>query len=98
MSSKDASVRLTFADNRTEEHPIGLDGRIRKSSGGRFNLPVGVKGYWENNQVFVLDYDEIANINHYKYQISFNRDRIFILLAEKTSNFEMKLGGKLGDE
>jgi CubicO group peptidase (beta-lactamase class C family) len=94
-SAKDASVRLTFADNHTEEHPIGLDGRIRKSAGGRFNLPVGVMGYWENNEVFVLDYDEIANINHFMLRISFNGDRIALALTEKTSDFEMKLEGRL---
>jgi len=94
-SAKDASVRLTFTDHHTEEHPIGLDGRIKKSAGGRFNLPVGVKGYWETNEVFVLDYDEIANINHFMLRISFKGDRIDLVLAEKTSDFEMKLGGRL---
>jgi len=94
-SAKTAFLRLTFSDGHTEEHPIGLDGRIKKSAGGRFNLPVGVKGVWKNNEEFVLDYDEIANINHFLLRISFQGDHIALVLVEQTSNFEMKLAGRL---
>ncbi|MBF0377815.1 MAG: serine hydrolase [Desulfamplus sp.] len=91
----DASVRLTFADNHTEMRPIGLDGVARLSPDGRFGLPVGVKGYWEDEHVFVLDYDEVANINHYLLRIGFNGDRIAMQLSEKTSGSEAKFEGKM---
>jgi len=97
-SWKEASVRLMFADNRTEEHSIGLDGRAKLSPGGRFNLPVGVKGIWKNDQIFALDYDEIANINRLRFQISFEGNRISIQLTEGTSNFEVRFNGKLEDK
>src|SRR5262245_29932543 len=79
---------MTFTDGRTEEHPIGLDGRIKRSPGGRYNLPVGVKGYWENNHDFILDYDEIANINRLRFQIGFAGDQISIQMTEMTSEFK----------
>jgi|SRR5215813_84998 len=94
-SQIEASVQMTFTDGRTEEHPIGLDGRIKRSPGGRYNLPVGVKGYWENNHDFILDYDEIANINRLRFQIGFEGDQIVIGLTEMTSEFKTTFEGKL---
>ena len=94
-SQSNASVRITFADNRTEVRPIGLDGVTRLSPGGRFNLPVGIKGSWEDKSSFVLEYDEVANINHYRLRIRFNADRIAIQLSEKTSGSEVQFEGKM---
>jgi len=91
----DSLVRLTFTDNHTEVRPIGLDGVTRLSPDGRFGLPVGVKGSWQDKHVFLLDYDEVANINHYRLRISFNGDRIAMQLSEKTSGSEAKFEGKM---
>lgn len=97
-SRANASVRLTFLDNRMEVHPIGLDGRIRKSAGGRYNLPVGAKGQWEEDKIFMLDYDEIANINHLVFRIEFGDDGIAVSLTEKTSDFATKFQGNLASK
>jgi hypothetical protein len=93
-SQSDASVRLTFADNHTEIRPIGLDGVARLSPGGRFGLAVGLKGSWEDKNVFLLDYDEVANINHYLLRISFNGNRIAVGLLEKTMGLEAAFEGE----
>ncbi len=93
-SQSDASVRLTFTDNPTEVRPIGLDGVARLSPGGRFGLTVGLKGSWENKNVFLLDYDEVANINHYLLGISFNGTRIAVQLSEKTMGLDAEFEGK----
>ena len=93
-SQSDASVRLTFADNHTEVRPIGLDGVARLSPGGRFGLAVGVKGSWEGKNVFLLDYDEVANINHFVMRISFDGDRIIAKLSEKTMGLDAAFEGK----
>jgi len=95
-SPSGASVHLTFADNHTEVRPIGLDGVARLSPGGRFGLPVSVRGSWENKNEFLLDYDEVANINHYLLRISFNGTRIAVRLSEKTMGLEAEFGGKTG--
>jgi hypothetical protein len=52
-----ASVRLTFADGRSEVRQIGLDGVPRVSPNGRYGLPVAVKGLWQDETIFVLDYE-----------------------------------------
>jgi CubicO group peptidase (beta-lactamase class C family) len=93
-SQSDASVHLTFADNHTEVRPIGLDGVARLSPGGRFGLAVSVKGSWEDKNVFLLDYDEAANINHYLLRISFDGNRIAVGLSEKTKGLEVRFEGK----
>ncbi len=95
-SPSDASVRLVFADNHTEARPIGLDGVARLSPAGRFGLPVGVRGSWENKNEFLLDYDEVANINHYLLRISFNGTSIAVRLSEKTLGLEAEFEGKSG--
>ena len=95
LAKPDALVRLTFTDNHTEIHPIGLGGTKKVSPGGRFGLPVGVRGFWENSRVFVLDYDEIANINALLFRLSFNGGQVVIRLTEKSANSEWKFEGKL---
>jgi hypothetical protein len=90
-----ASMRITFVDSHSENRPIGMDGVPRLSPGGRFGLPVGIKGNWESDNVFLLDYDEVANINHYRLRLSFSGDNVAIQLNENTSRSEDKFRGKL---
>lgn len=96
----EASVRLSFADNRfTNElvsvRSIGLDGVPRLSDHGRFGLPVGLKGFWKDNETFVLDYDEIANINHYQFELKLSEKDVFVKLTEKTGTAHLSFTGKL---
>jgi CubicO group peptidase (beta-lactamase class C family) len=91
----EASVRLTFADNHTEVRPVGLDGVLRISAGGRFGMPVGMKGIWETSNLFVLNYEEIANINAYQLRLSFNGQRVTIQATERTDKSEAKFEGKV---
>ena len=95
-SPSDASVRLMFTDGRTETRPIGMDGVSRLSANGRFGLAVAVKGSWEDGQVFLLDYDEATNIDHYLLRIRFNANRIDVGLSEKTKGLEAAFSGKTG--
>lgn len=95
LSQPEALVQLTFADGHAESHSIGLDGVARRSAGGRFGLPVGLKGHWERGQTFVLDYDEIANINHYLLMLGFDGPRLTVQATEKTGQAEAKFNGKL---
>jgi CubicO group peptidase (beta-lactamase class C family) len=93
-SQSEATVRLAFADNHEEVRPIGLDGVLRVSSNGRFGLPVGVKGVWETDSIFVLNYDEIANINSYQFRLSFKGKRVTIQATERTDKSEVRIEGK----
>lgn len=95
----EATVRLAFADDRFTDklvsvRPVGLDGIPRLSPDGRFGLPVGLKGFWRDNTTFVLDYDEIANINHYQFELKFSEKDVSIQLSEKTGTVNLSFAGK----
>ena len=96
----EASLRLSFIDRRfTAEpvsvRPIGLDGVPRLSPHGRFDLPIGLKGYWKDDETYVFDYDEIANIDNYQFELKFGEKGVFIKLGEKTGTVQLSLAGKL---
>jgi len=62
---------------------------------GRFGLPVGVKGYWEDKDTFFLEYDEIANINYYQLRLDFDARRVSLNLTEKSTGLKAELEGKV---
>jgi len=95
----EASLQLSLADNRftnklVSVRPIGLDGVPRLSSDGRFGLPVGLKGFWKDNETFVFDYDEIANINAYRFELRFGEKGVSVDLTEKTGTTKLSFAGK----
>jgi CubicO group peptidase (beta-lactamase class C family) len=83
-SENEAVLQFGFTDGRTEKRPIGTDGVPRLSPAGRYGLPVALRGWWETNRTFVFDYDEVANINSYRYRLTFNGDDLAIELSERT--------------
>jgi CubicO group peptidase (beta-lactamase class C family) len=99
----DPTVRLAFIENanmnRTEKvrevRPIGLDGVLRLSPNGRYGLSVGLRGNWEDATTFVLEYDEIANLNSYKLRLSFTESGVSVQAKERTGLFDEKFEGKI---
>ena len=99
-SGAEASLRLSFADSRftnklVSVRPIGLDGVPRLSSDGRFGLPVGLKGFWKDNETFAFDYDEIANINNYQFELKLSEKGVSVDLTEKTGTTKLSFASKL---
>ena len=81
-----------------ESRPVGLNGTPIISDDGPLGLPVAVKGFWEDDNTFVLEYDEIANINSYRLRLSFNRDNgngVSVQASERTGLFDEKFSGKI---
>jgi len=93
----DTSVRLTFADGRSEVRPIGLDGVPRVSPNGRYGLPVAVKGLWQDETIFVLDYDEVANISDFRFTLNFHEKVATINLYERTADVTVSFEGTMKD-
>ena len=99
----DPTAKFSFVENwnmnRTEKlsevRPIGLDGRLRLSPNGRYGLSVGVRGNWEDDHTFVLEYDEVANLNSYKMRLSFTENSVSIQAKERTGLFDEKFDGKI---
>jgi hypothetical protein len=87
-------VQLVFTNRPTETHRIGLNEVPYISKNGRFGLPVGLTGYWENKNTFVLDYDEIANINFYRLKVNFSPQQVKVLITERSASLKFNLVGK----
>jgi CubicO group peptidase (beta-lactamase class C family) len=93
----EASVRLTFVDGRSEIRQIGLDGVPRISPNGRYGLPVAIKGLWQGETTFVLDYDEVGNINDFRFALNFHDNEVRVDLSERTADVTVKFTGTTKD-
>ncbi|MBI4585346.1 MAG: serine hydrolase [Planctomycetes bacterium] len=89
----EASIQATFTDGRREARPIGLEGVLRLSPGGRFGLPAGLKGSWTESDSFQLEHDEIANLNCFRLQMRFEGDRVSVHATERTGLLDASFGG-----
>jgi hypothetical protein len=87
-----------FTNQLVSVRAVGLDDIPRISPGGRFNLPIGLKGFWKDNETFVLDYDEIANINHYQFEMKFSERDVLVKLSEKTGTAKLEFAGRVKDK
>ena len=63
--------------------PMRLDG-IYTIIPGRFGLSTGIKGNWDKDGDFLLTIDEMADINVFELRMSFEADKVTIVLNEKT--------------
>lgn len=82
-----AQLQLDLSDRRDGPRPVGLDGVPRISPDGRFGLPVALSGAWENGATFVLDYNEVANINAYRLRLTFDDQGVTVELSERSGVF-----------
>lgn len=89
----EAIAHLDFGDGGVGERPVGLDGIPRLSPGGRFGVPAALQGWWEDSSTFVFDYDEVANINCYRFRLTFVHHAVDIELKEKTGLTEVRFEG-----
>jgi hypothetical protein len=47
-------------------------------------LPVAASGAWENDSTFVVDYNEIGNINTYRFRLTFFNDAVTVEFSERS--------------
>ncbi len=81
----EARLELELSDRRDGPRPVGLDGVPRVSPDGRFGLPVALSGTWENDSTFVLEYDEVGNINAFRLRLAFAGDGVTVALSERSA-------------
>ena len=74
--------------------PVGLDGVYRFSADGPSNLPVALKGFWQNDKRFVLHYNEVARINNFKINMTFEEGKVVIQLDDPTHYFDQTITGR----
>jgi CubicO group peptidase (beta-lactamase class C family) len=79
-----AQLQLELGYRSDPPRPIGLDGVPRVSSYGNFGLPVAVSGRWESYSTFLVDYNEIGNINMYRFRLRFSGNDVEVELSERS--------------
>jgi hypothetical protein len=93
--SPEAILRLTPADSeQTLSLPVALDGVYRQIP-GEYGLPMGLRGYWADDQTFAFEYDEIANNSHLMLRIRFGEDNVLIETQDISSGGSAQLEGTL---
>jgi len=80
----EAQVQFELRDRRDAPRPVGLDGVPRISPSGRYGLPVAVRGEWESDSTFTLDYDEVGNINRYRFRLTFSGSDVTVEFSERS--------------
>ena len=92
---KSSYTTRRFTNQLVSVRAVGLDNVPRLSPHGRFNLPIGLKGFWKDSETFVLDYDEIANINRYQFEMKFIENDVLVKLSEKTGTAKLEFTGRV---
>jgi len=94
---------FTFSrEGKTYSLPMGLDGVYRFSGHGPSGLSAGVRGSWVSGSEFVVDYNEVAGINHFEIQLNFGagqaggEDLVEIGLKDTTGYFDETVRGRAG--
>jgi hypothetical protein len=97
---REALLRLgadpALADSEGMELPIGLDGAYRIAP-GRFAIPAALKGWWERDDLFVVDMNEIGNINHWRIEVAFQGDEVEVSMEDAAGLGGAEFGGRLGE-
>lgn len=82
--SDEAAIALTFSNDEPDRTgKIGLDGVYRTSS-GRNGFSAGFRGEWQDEETFILEYDEIANRDAYTVRMRFTNDSVALEIKERT--------------
>lgn len=93
--SAEASMQLAFTDERPEQlQQIGLDGAYRFFN-GEYGLPEGMRGYWADDETFVLERDAAAMNDHATYELHFEGTRVTLKGQETAHELVIQLEGRL---
>jgi len=76
------------------ESQVGLDGVYRLVK-WEHDLPLGLRGAWEDARTFVLEWDGIGNRDAYLLKLRFEEDRLSAAVTERTRSDSVALEGKM---
>ncbi|MBI5116183.1 serine hydrolase [Candidatus Poribacteria bacterium] len=97
QKNDEAIMRLSlssFEGKMDLELPVGLD-NVYRISPGRYGLPAAAKGFWKNKNVFMVDLDEMGNINHWQIRMKFKDEKVNVTMREMTGLPTGKFRGRL---
>jgi hypothetical protein len=79
--SAEALMHIVLTSQPTLNLRIGLD-NVYRFSPGEYDLPVGVRGYWVDEQTFAWEYQGINTIDHILFQMRFADGRVQVEAEE----------------
>lgn len=82
----EARLTLTRGDRRFTL-PVGLDGVYRFSDSSPSELPVALKGSWNSDNEFVLDYNGVGGINRFSITLRFAADRMTARVIDEVGGY-----------
>jgi CubicO group peptidase (beta-lactamase class C family) len=93
-----ATIRLSSSAPTGERSeltlPIGLDD-VYRIAPGRLGMPAAAKGFWETDTSFVINLNEIGNINNWRITMTFEDDRVTVQMQENTGLASATFAGTL---
>jgi CubicO group peptidase (beta-lactamase class C family) len=89
-----AVFRFKHGGGKLDAWPMGLDGVYRMSE-GPFGLPQGLRGEWADEKTFVMEYDNIANNDHFFLRLSFDGDKVTVESRETAHELGARFEGRL---
>jgi CubicO group peptidase (beta-lactamase class C family) len=92
-TGQEATLRVQFADGTTETHALGLDGVPRLSPSVKSGHPVALLGRWLPGS-FLLDYNEIARIDDYRFRLAPEPGGLSVHLTERTGLVDLRLAAQ----
>ncbi len=95
FQERDEAMFATTIDGSLYELTLGLDNVFRITPRARFGLPAALKGFWQKNNVFTLYWDEIANINRWQINITFQNNRVTVQMQEPSWHSRVIISGRL---
>ena len=72
-----ATLTIALTGQELQTWPMGLDGVYRMSP-GELGLPLGVRGHWEDDGTFLLEYNSIGNNDYVFLRMKFAGDSVTI--------------------
>jgi hypothetical protein len=92
QKNSDYYIILKFSDGSQETHPIGMDNQYIISNERVLGLPIGVKGFWDNDILFIK-YNEFSRINMYNFKFTFYKNSVDFDFQDQTNNRNVLLRG-----
>jgi len=80
----EALVRLSFSDGNQVEWPVGLD-NVYRFTPFEYGLSMGLKGWWESDNVFVVQRDVIGGYERERLTTTFEEDQITVEIQNLTA-------------
>lgn len=89
----EATMQIAFGEEQPTTWLIGLDGLYHLFP-GKYDLPQGVRGTWSDGETFLVEYDNIANTDHYFLRFHFAGDRVMVEGQETAHELSVRFEGQ----